>query len=116
MGISLDQINSEVERRYAPFVVEDVPGGDVAMLSPLRMPKPDRNRLLEMNDSLKAAQKSNDVQALLGLAHDVVRLVSVGKQGDRLLKAIGDDLAKLMYVLEQYMEAVQLGEVSRSEG
>lgn len=116
MGISLDQINQEVDNRYAPFVVEDVPGGDVTMLSPLRLPKAQRGKLFALHKEIGTARDSEDVDALVKLSENVIDLVSVGDGGKRLLKELGGDLGKMTYILQLYSEQVGLGEASRSDG
>jgi hypothetical protein len=114
MAISLDQINSEVENRYAPFVIEDVPGGDVQLRNAIRLAKSERAQLTELHGELAKVQDSGDAEAALDLTRRVVRLLSVGDGGERLLDAIGEDAAKLTYILQMYAEDTQMGEALRS--
>lgn len=115
MGISLSQINQEADNKYEPFIVEDIPGGDVTLLSPIRLPKGQRDKLVALTKELGEARSSNDVPGLIRLAESTLLLVSVGDGGKRLTKELDGDLAKIMFVLEQYSEQVGLGEASRSD-
>ena len=115
MAISLDQINTEVENRYAPFVIEDVPGGDVVLRHAIRLAKSERAQLTELNAELEKVRQSGDVEAALDFSRKVVCLLSVGDGGSRLIDVIGEDAAKLTYVLQAYAEATQMGEALNSE-
>ena len=114
-SLSLDKINTEVENRYAPFVIADVPGGDVVLRHAIRLAKSERAQLAELNAELAKVQQSGDIEAGLEFTRKVLRLLSVGDGGQRLIKVIGEDAAKLTYVLEAYAEATQMGEALRSE-
>lgn len=113
--VSLNQINQEVDNKYGPFVVEDVPGGEVVLRNPIRLTSNERDQLMKLESELRAAQKASDTNAALAAGSELVEIVSVGDGGKRLLKELGDDPSKLMFVLELYSEAVQLGEAKRSE-
>src|SRR5690348_9055756 len=114
MGLSLNDINSEVDAQYRPFMVDDVPGGEVVLRSPLRLSKEARSGFKGLNTKIREAQAEGDLDALVSLAGEVVRTVAEGDGGDRLLDALGDDPAKLMFVLEKYMEVAMPGEASPS--
>lgn len=111
--VSLNDINSEVDEQFGPFVVEDVDGGDVYLRNVIRLPKADRDRVYSMQTEV--AEAKGDTNKVLELTADMLRIIGDGDGGDRLVEALGDDPKKLMYVLGLYMEATQLGEASRSE-
>lgn len=113
--VSLKEINTEVDNQYGPFIVEDVDGGDVILRNPIRLVANERAQLSEKDAALRAAQEAQDANAALDVGRDILRLVSVGDGGERLLDELGDDAAKLMYVLRLYSEAVQLGEALSSD-
>lgn len=113
--VSLNDVNTEVENKYGPFVVEDVEGGDVYLRNILRLTKNEREQVKQLDGRMKDAKAANDMNVALECAKDMVRLVAAERAGDRLLDALGDDPAKLMYVIELWAEATQPGEASGSE-
>lgn len=116
-GISLDQLNTEANERYGPFVIEDVPGGDVQLRHALRLAKSERARLQELQGRVKKMQSAKSTTTADGAVDamaDTIRLLAVGDGGERLLTALDGDAAKLALILELYGKATQLGEASRS--
>ncbi len=115
-GITLAQIREAADKQCGPFVIEGIPGGDVTLVSPLRMSKAKRKKLTDLQkkqDELAAGDEDLDVEQLL---HEMVYVVAESKAAaDRLLKAIGDDLAQLAVVLNEYGQGVQAGEASPSQ-
>jgi hypothetical protein len=111
--VSLNDINAEVDEQFGPFVVEDVAGGDVYLRNVIRLHQADRVRVSAMQKQIKDAD--GDVDKVLELAKDMLRIVGDGDGGERLVNELGDDPSKLMYVLNLYVGATQVGEASRSE-
>lgn len=112
--VSLTQINEEADERYGPLIVEDVPGGDITLRNLIRCTENEMDQVTKLDARLREAKKSNDVGQALRCAKDLLRLVAVGKDGDRLITELGDDSAKVMYVLELWAEKTQAGEALRS--
>ena len=112
--VSLTQINKEADERYGPLIVEDIPGGDVTLRNLIRCTENEMAQVAELDSRLRTAQKENDVVTAIKVARDLIELVAVGQDGRRLLDALGDDSAKLMYLLELWAEATQAGEALRS--
>jgi hypothetical protein len=115
--VSLNDINEEADRKFAPFVVDGVEGGDVVLRNSIRLSENERHQLFELDSKLKAIKKSGGdrLDAALGHARDMMLLVAVGDGGKRLLDALEDDPAKLLALMTMYSEATQVGEASRSE-
>jgi hypothetical protein len=111
--VSLNDINQEADEKYGPFVVEDVPGGDVVLRNTLRLTRNELDQFSQLDAKIKAAQ--GDPNKVLDVMAEVFVLVSVGDGGKRLLDALGDDPPKLMHLLTLYREATQPGEALPSE-
>lgn len=122
-SISLDFIKEELDRRYAPFVVEGVPGGDVTLLPLLRLKSDARAELLGMLDEVNKLQDTSDadqspetVGRMLDTFQKAVNLVAADKDSaDRLSKALNDDTAAYTLIFTEYIEATQVGEAQPSE-
>lgn len=125
MGISLDQLNAEADKRFAPFVVDDVPGGSVTLRNALRLPKADRDRLRKLQKDVNKLKLATDAdesgdssaaeEAVVGMLQKMFGILAAeAGGGDRLSEAVGDDPAKLMLIMEMYAEDTQLGEALRS--
>ena len=113
--VSLSDINKEADERYGPFIVEDVPGGDVTLRNIIRCTENEISQISQLDGRMKEAQKNSDMGAALACARDLIELVAVGQDGRRLLDEIGDDASKVMYILELWAEATQAGEALRSD-
>lgn len=113
-SMSLDDINEAADQRFGPFTISGVPGGDVILLNPLRMPKTKRRQLVDLQ---KVANQlgTDDPDAVLDSLRQIVLVAAKTKaDGDRLLKAIGDDQGKLAVILQEYGKSSQQGEASPS--
>lgn len=113
--VSLNQVNKEADERYGPFIVEDVPGGDVTLRNIIRCTENEIDQVSKLDGRMKEAQKNSDMGAALTCARELIEVVAVGQDGRRLLEEIGDDAAKVMYILELWAEATQAGEALRSD-
>lgn len=106
-GITLDNIRQAADDKYGPFVVEGVPGGDVTLVNALRLSKDKRKKLTDMQSDEDGDQDEK--------LRDMIRLVADSPaSAKRLLDALGDDLAQLAVVLNEYGQAARLGEASPS--
>lgn len=126
-SITLDFIKEEIDRRYAPFVVEGVPGGDVTLLPLLRLKSEQRNELLGMLERVNKLQENADAENASATSPEEVsemldifgRAVSLVAENDaaaeRLHKALNYDTAAYTLVFTEYIEATQMGEAGPSE-
>jgi hypothetical protein len=106
--VSWNDVESEANEKYGPFVLEDVPGGDVTLRNIIRLTKNERQRVSELNAAIEAAK--GDTNIVLDSAAELLKLVAVGDGGTRLIEAMADDPPKIISVLNLYTEATQLGE------
>jgi hypothetical protein len=113
--VTLNEINTETDNRYGPLVIEDIPGGDVTLRNLIRCTENEMDQVSKLDTKLREAQKASDMKAALGCAKELLEIAAVGTDGERLLEALGDDSAKVMYVLELWAEATQAGEALRSD-
>ena len=126
-SITLDFIKEEIDRRYAPFVVEGVAGGDVTLLPLLSLKSEHRKELLGMldrvnklqessNDENTAKASSEEVSEMLDIFGRAVSLVAENDAAaERLHKALNYDTAAYTLVFTEYIEATQVGEAEPSE-
>lgn len=114
--VSLNDINSEADEKFGPFVVDDVPGGEVALRNALRLPPKARAQMRRLEAALRGAIESKDADKILECGADLLKLVAADDGGQRLLDAIDYDPTRVVHILGLYREATQPGEASRSEG
>lgn len=108
--ITLDFINEAADERFGPLVIEGVDGGPVTLLNPIRLSKDKRKALQDMQ-----TDATDDVDAALDGLRAMVKLVAkTPSDATRLLKAFGDDQAKLAVLLQEYGQASRVGEASPS--
>ncbi|WP_042800927.1 phage tail assembly protein [Streptomyces sp. C] len=108
---SLDDIRAAAERKYGSTDIEF--GGDVVrLLNPLRLTKAKRDELMSVQDQL--GKEDSDQAAVLSQA---IRVVAASEAAaNKLLEAVGDDLAILAEIFGHYGESTQSGEASASQG
>lgn len=110
MKFTLDDIRDAAEKKYGATVI-DVDGQEVELVNALRLKKGDRQALVALQDKLEA--EGADQEELL---KEALRTVAKTKtQANRLIGAIGDDLAVLAEVFERYTGDSELGEASPSQ-
>lgn len=113
--VSLNDINHEADEKYGPFIVDDVPGGDVKLRNALRLAPNEREQMRKLDAAFKAAVHDKDGIKILECGSDLLKLVAVGDDGNRLLGAIEHDPVKVVHILTLYREATQPGEALPSE-
>jgi hypothetical protein len=107
---SLDDIRAAAERKYGST---DITLGEdtVRLLNPLRLPKARRDALLSLQEQMSADDA--DQAALLS---DAIRTIAESeKAAEKLLEAVGGDLAVLAEIFGHYGESTQAGEASASQ-
>lgn len=113
---TLDSLDEEIEKEYAPLRFQ-VDGEDIVLRSLLRIPRKERDAVV---DRLKHLERNEDQDSLdedeaLEAVQFVLQTVAEGKgQGDKLIKALGNDLLRNMKVLERWTEVTQPGEAKSS--
>lgn len=108
--ITLDSIRAAAEAKYGALEIELDANTTVRMVNPLRLPKARRDELTALQSS---ANEGGDTDTIL---IESVRLVAeTPAQANKLLKAVGDDLAVLAEIFERYAAGAQLGEASASQ-
>lgn len=103
-NFTLDDIRKGAEDKYASFDIE-LEDRTVRLVNPLRMTKAERKKLSELMESI---QESEDQEAAIDDL--IVQVADTKENGKALLKALGDDLAQKMYVIESYSKDTQAGE------
>jgi len=122
---SLDQIKAAADAKYGSLDIplSDKQGDVVRLLNPLRMSEAQRSELRAIQDKLNeisASQEGDDedsepsedaVKEQTDLIAEMLLAVAENKTaGQKLLDALGGDLAMTMVVFEQYTEGTQAGE------
>ncbi|WP_328310254.1 phage tail assembly protein [Streptomyces sp. NBC_00442] len=108
-SFSLDDIRNAAEARYGST---DIELGDetVRLLNPLRLPRDTRTKLSQLQDDMGG--EDADQEELLS---EAIRLVAEhAAAADKLLKAVGGDLAVLAEIFDRYGKGAQVGEASAS--
>lgn len=104
--MKLDDIRKATTAKYGSFVIE-TDEGDIELLNLLRVEKAKRDRL-------KALQDDDDTDEET-MIRETFRVVALNEsQADALIALLGDDLALMAEVLNQYQEATHLGEAPAS--
>ena len=105
--VTLDQIREAAERKYGATEVVLGEGNTVTLVNVMRLPKEKRDRLMEVQRGLKDDEDADQEAGL----REILRLVAENDDhADRLLSAVGDDLASLVTVFELYSKGTELGE------
>ncbi|MEU6572289.1 phage tail assembly protein [Streptomyces sp. NPDC046805] len=108
---SLDNIRAAAEAKYGSTDIELGDGFVARLLNPLRLPKEKRAELLKIQEKLDGDDA--DQEQVLA---DAIRLVAENDTaGEKLLDAVGSDLAVLAQIFASYSEGTQVGEASASE-
>jgi hypothetical protein len=114
---TLDDLNNEIEKKYAPLVFQ---AGDqeFTLVSLLRVPKKVRaevqSRLEALNSSADDADTVDEDETIATLQF-VLSSVTKDNKGRALVRILGDDLVKYSTLMEKWQEATQPGEASSSQ-
>lgn len=108
-SFSLDDIRAAAEAKYGATEINF--GTDVCrLLNPLRLSKEKRAELLKIQDQMDG--EDVDQEEMLAGA---IRLVAESQPAaNKLLKAVGSDLAVLAQIFQTYGDGTQAGEASAS--
>lgn len=118
-GASLENLRAESRKRYADYPVEIDADTTVVLRAPLRLSTEERQRVRELQRDMKELQDDSDnaEAEVVEVLREMIRLVSDDTtKADRLIAAVGDDLALLQTIFADYSERAQPGEASNSVG
>ncbi|GAB4584401.1 phage tail assembly protein [Nocardia sp. IFM 10818] len=116
---SLDALRADIEREFAPIIVEIAEGKSVVLRNLLRLPKKDREAAFEHMTSMEKLESEESsvesMEATGELARAIFALVADDKRlGKVLVDALTDDLALTLRLFERWVEATQPGEAQPS--
>lgn len=110
---TLDDLNAELENRYAPFTFKPAEDKEFVLLSLLRVDKKVRKAVQDRLDSINA--EDTDEEAMVSALEYCLSSVTQDRKGPALVRFLGGDLAKLMIILEKWQKVSQPGEASSSQ-
>jgi hypothetical protein len=131
-GITLDELDKLVEKKYAPYDVDMGEAGVCRLLQSLRLPDEKQVELTRVQREFNALQEERIDEdgekiertpeeelelkpQMIDLLHQMFRLVAEDEeQIDKFLAARGDDLATMLTLFEEYADSSQMGEASAS--
>lgn len=109
---SLDDIRAAADAKYGATEIRVDADTVVKLINPLRLAKADRDSLLSIQDRLTVDGEDVDQAEVFA---DAIRTVADNKPAaDKLIEAIGGDLAILSEVFRTYTEGASVGEASAS--
>lgn len=115
---TLDSLREEVEREFAPVKIVVSDGSEVTLRNILRLPKKQREKVMEKLRVLESAEKSDDegdsdqIGRLAAAAIEVLALVA--DHSDKLVEDLDGDAGVILKVLGVWMESSQPGEAQPS--
>lgn len=114
--LTLDDIRESVEREFVSTKIQ-VGDVEVVMTNPIRMDKAARARLsASLKETVADDDDENKLDATFERMLGIIKAAIPDKtQANVLLKAIGDDMAIAMKILDAYMEEQKPGEASGSQ-
>ena len=113
---TLESMEEELEREFAPLTFQ-AQDETYVLRNLLRINKKDRQEVVEAIKGIESSKEDgseiseDDAVAAMNL---VFRKVTADGKGAKLVKLLGDDLPKLMKLMERWTEATQPGEAQDS--
>jgi hypothetical protein len=113
--VTLDSIRESVEKKYESYDVRLDKDTVVKLRNPIRLPRPERKQLQDLQKSMSA--DGTGVDEMLDLLEQAIRLVADphAAPGQALLDAIDGDDTMLMGIFSEYMSGEDVGEASPSQ-
>ena len=108
---SLDTLKAEVEKKYAPTVIETA-DSEFVLQNMMQLPAAKRKKVLSLTDKLEDEEMDFDQQ--IGMFQQIVEIVEDNGKGKELLKLVGDNTALLIDIATLWMESSQVGEAEQS--
>ncbi|XVS66063.1 phage tail assembly protein [Actinosynnema sp. CA-299493] len=113
-SFSLDDIRKAADAKYGSTDIE-VGDTTVRLLNPLRMPKAQRDKLVNLQKDMETGGDEAAEVDQVAIFQNALRTVAeTPAQAKVLISAIGDDLGVLAEVFERYTEGQSVGEASSS--
>jgi hypothetical protein len=131
--INIQDINDAADERFGgAFQIRGVPGGDVTLLSPLRLSKEKRDKIVRLSTtrakkatsrsgsptkraaSSKAAEVNQDLKVFDQLTQIIEIAAATPDDGKRLIDYLDGDIARMTIIVEEWQKATQMGEASPS--
>jgi hypothetical protein len=115
---TLDSLREEVEKEFAPVELVVSDGSTITLRNLLRLPKKERDvvleklKVLESVDKTGESQDANELDLLGSTSVEILALVA--DNGKKLEEELGDDLSVILKVLSVWMESSQPGEAESS--
>lgn len=105
---TLDNLKAEVEKKYAPTIVEN---GDTTYVLPniLQLPKGKRKAAFKIIDAFDEAEDPTIDEQVESFTK-LVGIVVENDKGSELVDLLGDSPAALLELVNTWMEGTQLGE------
>lgn len=118
---TLDDINKAAEARYGSMDIVLDESSTLKLRNPLRLSKAERTELTAFSDKeaedAEGGEKAEESEEqTLERMRGIIR-IAADKKGlaDRLFEHIGEDVALLVTIVEQYLEGTRAGEASPSQ-
>lgn len=113
--ITLDSIREKIEAKYASTDIQLSKTEVVKLRNPLRLPKAERARMMNLDKELEAVK--DDIDGQLELIEEIISIAADPKHtpGKRLVEEVGNDAAILLDIVDRYLGEQELGEASTSE-
>ena len=106
--ISLKDIQDAAEKKYGSLIIDLGEGDTVELVNALRLSKEKRRALTALEKREGADAEDMLIESLRIVARDE-------HQANLLVQAVGDDLASLAEIMENYTKDTQVGEASPSQ-
>lgn len=114
MSYSLDDLRNDLDKEFAPLQI-DIGRTTVVLRNPLRLTKAERHVVFDASKRMTSGELGDeDVEEMMELIRSVLSTSAADGKGEALVKAIGDDVALAMKIMQLWTEATQPGEASNS--
>jgi hypothetical protein len=119
---SLDTLKNDLDKEFAPLKLE-IDGDELVLRNLMRVNDKDRDEVLAALKVVEENAKDEDdedeqspeeIAAMSAAITTVIRCVTAGGKGEKLVQAIDGDLMLGMRVMELWTEATQPGEAQNS--
>lgn len=107
-NFKLDDIKAAAEAKYGSTTIEIAEGDSVKLLNPLRMTEAKRTALVAASKRLQDEGEDANQSAAFDEIFMLIAENEIAAQ--KLIDALGDDLAMKAVVFEMYQEGTQAGE------
>lgn len=110
---TLTDLKAEVEKKYAPVIIED---GDEKFILPnlLQLDAKVRREVLDLLDTIDTDEDDEDIDDQLEVFSALIRLLVSEGKGDKFLELLGGNTALVIEIANKWMDGTQLGEAERS--